>query len=299
MTEALLIVNPAAGRGAYKDGLGEALHVLSQGGIRTLVHFTSAAGECEEIARTEGGKYELVCCAGGDGSLSDVISGLMSIDGKKPIVGYFPLGTTNDVARTLHIPRNDPVAAARIITEGVPKAWDVGSLGDNKFFSYVCAFGAFADVSYETKQVLKNNLGHMAYILEGVSRLSRLPRAQAHIVADDRELRGEFSFGAITNSTSVAGILRISPKKVELDDGKFEVHLVRSPSNILDYNRIAMELIAQSEAGNFIEVFQTSKLLIEFEDVAPLAIDGESGGDYKCLSIENLQAAIKIMVPKN
>ena len=152
MKNLFLIINPVAGRGMYKNGLGEALHVLHSAGYVPTVRFTTRAGEAVELAQQSVG-YDLVCCMGGDGTLSDVIEGLMRLEpGERPPIGYFPLGTANDVATTLRLPKGDSAACARRIAGGEERWWDVGGLGDGRCFTYVAAFGAFTDVSYETPQ---------------------------------------------------------------------------------------------------------------------------------------------------
>ena len=162
MKKLLFIINPVAGRGMYRQGLGEALFTLHSAGYEPTLRFTTRAGEAIELAQLAAG-CDLVCCLGGDGTLSEVTSGLMRLPAeKRPPVGYFPLGTANDVATTLKLPKNDPAAVARRIAEGAPRAWDIGCFGEDKYFTYVAAFGAFTDVSYETPQQSKQALGHVA-----------------------------------------------------------------------------------------------------------------------------------------
>lgn len=204
MKKLLFIINPVAGRGMYRQGLGEALFTLHSAGYEPTLRFTTRAGEAIELAQLAAG-CDLVCCLGGDGTLSEVTSGLMRLPAeKRPPVGYFPLGTANDVATTLKLPKNDPAAVARRIAEGAPRAWDIGCFGEDKYFTYVAAFGAFTDVSYETPQQSKQALGHLAYLLEGMNRLPKLPHYRTKVEMDGKTVEGDYIFGGVTNSTSVA-----------------------------------------------------------------------------------------------
>ncbi len=234
--------------------------------------FTTRAGEGSLIASKYGESFDVVCCVGGDGTLSDVVAGLMRIPDPPP-VGYFPLGTANDVATTLKLPKNDLVAAAKLIISGTPMEWDVGSLGDSDYFTYVAAFGAFTDVSYETSQQKKQTLGQLAYLLEGMNRLSRLPHYRARVELDGKVLENDYIFGGVTNSTSVAGLLRLNPSKVKLDDGKFEVAL-----------------------GEYLEVRQASRVRLTFSEPVPMTRDGENGGVFTDVLLENIPRALKIFV---
>ena len=169
----LLIVNPAAGRGAYKTNFAEAMLALSNGGVETTLAFTTGRGDAAEIAAGRAGDFDLVACIGGDGTLSEVLAGLMRLASPPP-VGYFPMGTANDVATTLGLPKNDTLAAARRLLSGTPHPFDVGGFGDDQYFAYIAAFGAFTEVSYATPQDQKKVLGHLAYVLQGMQTLGRI-----------------------------------------------------------------------------------------------------------------------------
>ena len=168
----MLIINPMAGRSGYKTGFGEVMNILDSGGYLTTVYFTQGRGDATVFAAQHAAEYDTVACIGGDGTLSEVVSGLMQVPNPPPL-GYIPMGTTNDVASTLGLPKNATDAALRIVT-GTPTAFNVGSFGDKSFFTYVAAFGAFTAVSYETPQNEKQALGHLAYVLEAMSRLNSI-----------------------------------------------------------------------------------------------------------------------------
>jgi diacylglycerol kinase family enzyme len=213
-----------------------------------------------------------------------------------PPVGYFPLGTANDVATTLKLPKNDLVAAAKLIISGTPMEWDVGSLGDSDYFTYVAAFGAFTDVSYETSQQKKQTLGQLAYLLEGMNRLSRLPHYCPRVELDGKVLENDYIFGGVTNSTSVAGLLRLNPSKVKLDDGKFEVALVKTPSSLAELNKLISEVLTQNYMGEYLEVRQASRVRLTFSEPVPMTRDGKNGGVFTDVLLENIPRALKIFV---
>lgn len=292
----LVIVNPVAGRGMYRQGLGEALHILYSAGYVPTVRFTTRAGEAVDLAAEGGAQYDALCCLGGDGTLSDVVTGLMRVPaGQRPPLGYFPLGTANDVATTLRLPKNDPAAAARRMVESAPRPWDVGYMGSGRYFTYVAAFGAFTDVSYETSQQSKQALGHLAYLLEGVNRLAKLPHYQTRVELDGQALEGNFIFGGVTNSTSVAGLVKLDQNLVSLDDGLFEVSLVRFPDNLADMNKLMAEVAARKYDGEMFSIRRSQSVRFIFAESVPFTRDGEPGGSYEDLLIENRRAALTLL----
>ena len=292
----LVIVNPVAGRGMYRQGLGEALHILYSAGYVPTVRFTTRAGEAVDLAAEGGAQYDALCCLGGDGTLSDVVTGLMRVpEGQRPPLGYFPLGTANDVATTLRLPKNDPAAAARRMVESAPRPWDVGYMGSGRYFTYVAAFGAFTDVSYETSQQSKQALGHLAYLLEGVNRLAKLPHYQTRVELDGQALEGNFIFGGVTNSTSVAGLVKLDQNLVSLDDGLFEVSLVRFPENLADMNKLMAEVAARKYDGEMFSIRRSQSVRFIFAESVPFTRDGEPGGNYEDLLIENRRAALTLL----
>lgn len=296
MKKLLFIINPVAGRGMYKQGLGEALFTLHSAGYEPTLRFTSRAGEAIELAQMAEG-YDLVCCLGGDGTLSEVTSGLMALEPeKRPPVGYFPLGTANDVATTLKLPKNDPAAVARRIAEGAPRAWDIGCFGDDKYFTYVAAFGAFTDVSYETPQQSKQALGHLAYLLEGMNRLPKLPHYRTRVELDGRVEEGDYIFGGVTNSTSVAGLVKLDPDMVALDDGLFEVALVKYPATLADLNALVSQAVSKNYKGEMMSIEKARSVRFTFAEPVPFTRDGEPGGVHSDVKIENSRAAVRIVV---
>ena len=204
----MLIVNPVAGRGGYSLNFGEAMRVFSYGGYSVTLYFTKGKNDATRFAEENGADYDVVTCVGGDGTLSEVLSGLMKLDNPPP-VGYIPMGTANDVATTLHIPKNDTVGAANLILNGEPHPYDVGGFGDDGYFAYIAGFGAFTNVSYSTPQDQKNMLGHLAYVLQGMAELPNIETVRTRVEFDDGVIETDLVYGSMSNSTSVAGIVKL------------------------------------------------------------------------------------------
>ncbi len=290
----MLIINPAAGRGAYKLNLPDALQLLDQGGFRTTLFFTAGRGDATELAAAHGAEFDTVACVGGDGTLSEVLAGLMRLDAPPPI-GYFPMGTTNDVATTLDLPKNDTIGAARRILSGTPHPFDVGGFGDGEFFAYIAAFGAFTEVSYATPQTQKKALGHLAYVLQGMAQLPRIEAVNARVEYDGGVVEGRFLYGSMSNSTSVAGILRLKEEMVSLGDGQSELVLVREPQTIDGFGAILTSALTQSFDCPDLLILHTTKARFFFDKPVPWTRDGEDGGAHLELGLCNYHAPVKLI----
>ena len=289
----MLIINPMAGRSGYKNGFGEVMNILDSGGYLTTVYFTQGRGDATLMAAQHAAEYDTVACIGGDGTLSEVVSGLMQVPNPPPL-GYIPMGTTNDVASTLGLPKNATDAALRIVT-GTPTAFDVGSFGDKSFFTYVADFGAFTAVSYETPQNEKQALGHLAYVLEAMSRLNSIDHYCAHVEYDGGTVDGDFIFGGVSNSTSVAGMVRLRKDLVSLGDGLFETLLIRRPKQFGDLSRIITGVLNQYYDNENVILVQSKNLRFTFEEPVAWTRDGEAGGVTTDVRLSNNHAAIHII----
>ena len=295
MKKMLFIYNPNSGMGLLKPKLSDVLDIFVKGGYEVTVYPTQKyhdavrkMGEYEE-------QYDLVACSGGDGTLDEVVTGMMKREKKVPI-GYIPAGTTNDFASSLHISKN-MLEAADTVVNGVPFACDVGEFNED-YFVYIAAFGLFTDVSYETNQDLKNILGHAAYILEGTQRLFNIASYQLKVETKDTSFEGDFIFGMVSNATSVGGFRKLTGPDVLLDDGVFEVLLIRRPKNILELNEIITALLGGADTSN-IESFKTSYLKITSETQISWTLDGEFGGEHREVEIQNMNHAVNIILKKD
>lgn len=287
----LFIYNPKSGKAQIKNYLADILDVFVKRGYEITIYPTQKTGDAAEYMTYRKPIYDLVVCSGGDGTLDEVVTGMMKSSFKTPI-GYIPAGSTNDFGGSLHLPKN-MVQAAESIMKGENFPCDVGVFNDD-IFVYIAAFGLFTDVSYETKQDMKNLLGHMAYLLEGMKRLSVIRSYHMKVTHDNGVIEDDFMFGMITNSESVGGFKRITGKHVQLDDGVFEVTLVRLPKNAAELNELTTALLDPNAETRAIHIFKTAKIRLECTESIPWTLDGEYGGTHAQVEIENLHRAIEI-----
>ena len=290
----LLIINPRAGKTQSRAPLFDAVSTLCEAGYLVHIHNTTGRGDATETAARQGRHYDVVACSGGDGTLNETIAGVMQLE-KKPLLAYLPRGTTNDFASSLHISSN-PVKAAAAIAAGNQRVLDIGQWND-RYFVYVASFGAFTHSSYSVSQAAKNALGHFAYILEGMKRLPSIKSYQMKFTAENLEIEGDFIFGMITNSMSVGGFKRITGKYVELDDGEFEVTLIKRPTNAIELNQILTDLVNRNIDTDQMYCFKTASLHIESEEEVPWTLDGEFGGKHYVVDMQNRKQALEIRVP--
>ena len=290
----MLIVNPVAGRGAYKEGFADALNILDNGGYRTTLFFTTGPGEAMNFAEQYSGDYDMVACTGGDGTLSDVLAGLMKT-GKTHKVGYFPMGTANDVATTLDLPKNSPVDAARKMLNGKPHPFDVGGFGENEYFAYIAAFGAFTEVSYETPQNQKKALGHLAYVLQGAAALPKLETYHTVVEYDDGVFEGNLVYGSMSNSTSVAGIVKLRKDMVSLGDGMSELVLVKDPGTVEGFGDILTSVLSRRFDSENLLILHTKKAKFIFDKPVAWTRDGEDGGKHREIELCNYARPVELV----
>ena len=291
----LFIFNPRAGKGSIKNRLVDILDIFVKAGYEVTVHPPQAYRAGQSGARRKGGEYDLLVTSGGEGTLDEIVTGIME-GGHSTPVGYIPAGSTNDFANSLHVSKNMLEAAVDIV-EGRAHAFDVGKFNDD-FFVYIAAFGLFTDVSYETNQDLKNILGHAAYILEGTQRLFNIRSYNMAVESAECNMEGEFIFGMVSNATSVGGFRKLTGPDVMLDDGVFEVMLVHRPKNILELNEIIASLLGGADT-KLIESFKTSSLKISCDGPVSWTLDGEFGGEHRDVEITNMKHAVQIMIKED
>ncbi len=290
----MLIVNPAAGRGAYKVNLADALHTLDQGGLRTTLFFTASRGDATRFAAEHARNYDVIACIGGDGTLSEVMAGLMQLETRPPL-GYIPMGTANDVATTLDLPKNDTVGAARRILYGTPHPFDVGGFGEKNYFAYIAAFGAFTEVSYVTPQDQKKTLGHLAYVLQGAALLPSLRTWHARVEYDDGVFEGNLLYGSMSNSTSVAGIVKLREEMVSLGDGMSELVLIKDPETVVGLSEVVDSVLSQRFDSDKLLILHTRRAKFFFDEPVSWTRDGEAGGEHRQIELCNHKAAIDMI----
>ncbi len=293
MKNLMLIVNPAAGRSGYRYNFPEALQLLDKGGYRTTLFFTNARGEATGFARDYGERFDVVACIGGDGTLSEVIAGLMALE-HRPRLAYIPMGTANDVATTLNLPKNDSLAAARRILEGQPHPFDVGGFGD-KYFAYIAAFGAFTEVSYTTPQNQKKALGHLAYVLQGAAQLGKLESYHVRVEYDGGVVEDNLVYGSMSNSTSVAGIVHLKEEMVSLGDGQSELVLVKDPGTVEGFGELVTSVLSQRYDSDKLLILHTKRASFHFDKPVTWTRDGEAGGTHQDVTLCNYAAPIEFI----
>ena len=268
----MMIVNPVAGRGGYALNFGEAMRVLANGGYTVTLYFTAGRKDATRYARDNAADYDVVACVGGDGTLSEVLAGLMEVKDPPP-VGYIPMGTANDVATTLRIPKNDTVGAARLILSGEPHPYDVGGFGENQYFAYIAGFGAFTSVSYST------------------------PQDQIHtrVEFDDGVIETDLVYGSMSNSTSVAGIVKLKESMVSLGDGFSELVLVKDPKHVGGFGEILSSVISGRFDGDKLIILHTRKAKFSFDHPVAWTRDGEDGGEHREVTLVNYHRPVQLI----
>lgn len=293
MKKLLLIINPVAGRNQAQADLFKMVRVFAEHDCEVTVYPTRGPQDCTRKVLADAGRFDLVVCCGGDGTLNEMVSGMMQREDPVPM-GYIPLGSTNDFAASLHLPSHVEEAALRCV-EGTAFHMDVGSLND-RYFNYIAAFGAFTEASYATPQQIKNALGHLAYILEGVKSLGRLQPIHVRITADGESFEEDYLFGAVTNTVSLGGVLRLDPSRVLLDDGMYELLLVKNPQNPTEAQAMLSALMLQNYDGPLVRMLRASDILFESNHEISWTIDGEFGGSFSTTHILNNKNAVTLMV---
>ena len=291
----LFIYNPYAGKTQIKNHLYDILNIFSNYDLTVVP--TNRQGQAKTYIKENYSKYELIICSGGDGTLNEVVNGLFINGGDNiPNIAYIPAGSTNDFASSIKLPKSMS-SAAKLIIDGKPKAYDVGKF-NNSYFIYVAAFGAFTDVSYATPQEKKNVLGHFAYLIEGLKSISSIKSYKVKVISDDLVIEDNFIYGMITNTYSVGGLYKLDKKEVKLDDGYFEVLLIKEPKDIIDLNNITSYLLGTIKESNLVYSFKTKKISLYTKEEMPWTLDGEYGGSPSIVEVENLNKAINIINKK-
>lgn len=288
----MLVINPTAGKNRARDNLFMLINYFFTHNYHVTVFPTQAKGDACNFVAEYATSYDALVCVGGDGTLNEVVTGLMMCEPQhRPLLGYIPGGSTNDFANTLGI-SSDMQTAAHQFYHGKPFCCDIGRF-NGRYFTYVAAFGLFTEVSYETPQPLKNTLGHAAYILEGAKSLTSIKSYHLKIICDGEETEGNFVYGQCSNSTSIGGILNIGRTGVQLNDGLFEVILIHMPENFLVLNEIVGCLMTQNLQNSDHIFFRRAKsVTVISDDLLPWTLDGEAGGSFYYSQAEIVPGAV-------
>lgn len=289
------IANPCSGTGKIKTQLYPIVQTFSDSGYDVTVHFTSCRGDATVQAAALDNSYETVVCCGGDGTLNEVITGLMQNKNKYKL-GYIPAGTLNEWSGGLKISRNMKKAAQDILQDNVVPL-DIGKFADH-YFSYTASFGAFTEASYSAPQNVKNMLGKVAYFFEGIKTLNNIRPINVKVNCDGKEIEGDFIFGTVSNSLSVGGVVHYNEAIVELGDGLFEVLLIRYPKNLAELNNVVSAILKKDFSHEGIEFMQAKQVVFSQAGEINWTLDGEHIAPIDTIKVENLHSAIDFLIPK-
>lgn len=294
MKKLLLIVNPVSGKMKAKTTLLDVIKTLQANGYEVTVKLTEKRGHAVEMAKNaEADGFQEVVCFGGDGTLNETISGFMQADSKLPL-GYIPAGSTNDFASSMKL-SSVPKIAAKTVAKGDINLIDVGRFNNERYFTYVACFGAFTASSYSVSQDIKNVLGHFAYVLGSIKEIGAIKSYNLTIEMDNITVSGEYIFVSATNSTSVAGIVKLRDELVDMGDGVFEIALVKKPKNLVELNKIVTAITTSNFDNGQIEFYKSSKVNLTYDGKLDWSLDGEHAESNGNVTIENVHHGIKFI----
>lgn len=292
----LFIRNPTAGSFRSQGAFLDAAEVIFRSDYKVYLYSTRYGGDAARMVAENGSKYDRIVCFGGDGTLNEVINGLMQLE-KRPELGYIPAGTTNDFASGLGLSKN-PVQAARDACGGEVMELDIGEAGIGKYFSYVASFGCFVSASYTAPQDAKNILGYSAYWLEGIKSIADLHSYRLHVVSDGVDVEDDFIYGGVSNSTTVAGFLKLNKLNVDMSDGLFEVLMIKVPKSLPDLNRTINSILTRQFNADGVLFFKTAHVRMDCGEPFAWTVDGEFAGMSRSMELFNRHSAIKIVRPR-
>ena len=290
----LLILNPNAGMQKANKYLVNILNIFTNMGYDAKVCITQKNYNATEIVRNYGNDSELIVCIGGDGTLNQTVSGMVSIN-YKGLFGYIPSGSVNDFATTLNLSK-DVMYAVGDILMGKTVEIDVGKLNDS-YFSYVASCGIFTRAAYDTSQDIKNIFGRLAYIFEGVKDLADLKTHHMRFETNDGVYEDDYIFVAISNSTSVGGMLKLDQSIVDLSDGLLELLLIKKPTTLTGLKDVIKALQTKDYSCDLVEFHSISSARVVCETPTTWTLDGERMEGNEIIQIKNLKRAVNIIVP--
>ena len=292
MKKLMFIFNPRSGKEQIRGQLMGILDIFTKAGYDIHVHVTQSQRDCVEWVKDYADRMDVLVVSGGDGTLNEAVTGMMNLE-RIPLLGYIPAGSTNDFAASLGLPKSMQEAAADIV-EGSPYPIDIGRFCKDQYFVYIAGFGAFTEVSYLTPQDKKNWLGHNAYVLEGVKSLAGLKPRHMRVEWDDQVLEEDFVFGMVTNTISVGGFKGLVNQSVALNDGEFEVLLIRMPRTPVDLTNIINYMFLKEEPNEYVYKFKTRAIRMVSDAPVDWVLDGEFGGTKTEVFVENLNKCLEI-----
>lgn len=275
-----IIYNPTSGREAMKNNLVDILNILERAGYETSAYATtpepnSAKNEAERAAKAG---FNLIVAAGGDGTINEVVNGIAPLK-HRPKLGIIPAGTTNDYARALKIPREDPIGAAKVIAKGQTIKMDIGEAGKNWFVN-IAAGGLLTELTYGVPSQVKSLFGYLAYLVKGAELLPQIKPIKMHLEYDGGTYDGKASMFFLALTNSIGGFEQIVPD-ASLDDGKFTLIVVKT-SNLIEILQLITMVLNGGKHVNDPRILyvKTSKLVAKpVDEKMMINVDGEYGGD--------------------
>lgn len=292
MKRMLFVMNPFAGLRKAPKVLTEIISIFNRGGYMVHAYMTKGPGDATDVVADLADEVDIVVCCGGDGTFNEAVSGILKSGLDVPL-GYIPAGSTNDFANSLKLPLNI-VKAAQEIVDGTAQPFDLGRFGD-RYFSYVASFGAFTKSSYATPQSVKNALGHAAYVLSGIQELSQIRSIPVKIEVDGQVFEDKYIFGAVCNCTSMGGVLSLKPELVDMQDGLFEILLVRAPKTLGELTECIAAINRKDCQCRMMTFLSGRKIKVEMDPSIPWSLDGERADGAEVLEIENIRHAYRLV----
>ncbi|MBE6672945.1 MAG: diacylglycerol kinase family lipid kinase [Ruminococcaceae bacterium] len=288
--KALVIINPRAGKKKSQHLLYPITDMLTKAGYRITCYSTQGHEDATRVVKEIGNEYELIICCGGDGTFQETVSGVMALQ-DRPSVGYLPCGSTNDLAKTLHIPKK-PEDNLNNIVSGKGKQLDIGHFND-QYFTYITCFGAFSAISYRTSQKVKNVIGHLAYIMGGFKELLHIRPIHLRWECDGEKGEGDYYFGGVSNTTSIGGVYKLPEEAVCLDDGMFEMVLIQSGKKWSLLRNLLFKKFNERSHNRLI-ILRGKRFTFDFDAPVAFTLDGEYGGDHTHVDICCEGGAVKL-----
>lgn len=292
----LAIINPTSGKGKITEYAKDIKKSLEKQNMQVNMQFTKKEYNARNIVIDNIEDTDLILICGGDGTFNEAVTAIMELNVKDVSIAYIPMGTTNDLARSLDMPIKD-ISITKTLLKSKAKILDIGKFNGNKYFCYVAAFGVITDVAYKTSQKAKNKYGRLAYYIKSIKELIKIPTYKVRIAFDEEELEGEFIYGGISNSESIAGFKWFNREDIDLADGKFEAIFIRKPKKLSGYFRLLSDFRYKDYMINRDFVyFKANKITITTEQNVDWTIDGEYAGNMNFVTIENCNKAIELAI---
>ncbi|WP_412988413.1 diacylglycerol kinase [Pediococcus siamensis] len=290
---ARVIYNPTSGREVLKQNMIDILNVFEEAGFETSAYATTPAPNSarDEARRAAKAGFDLVVAAGGDGTINEVVNGIADLH-FRPMMAIIPAGTTNDYARALKIPREDPVAAAKVVLKNQRIKMDIGKAGENYFIN-IAAGGLLTELTYDVPSNMKSIFGYLAYLVKGAELLPQIKPVDMDIEYDGEHFHGKASMFFLVLTNSIGGFEQIVPD-ASLDDGRFTLIIVKA-SNLVSI----LHLMVKALNGNHINdpriIYSKPKRVkvTPVNDRVMVNIDGEYGGDAP-MAFKNLHKHIEM-----